>query len=196
MTGQSRYAAFSPHIWPFFDPICGYPYMGSQGSLGGIHGSLGGIHGSLGGTDGTLGPKGPGPQGPPILPPCRLDLRRLAAAFWLHANAKLALRWAFWLKSWFWVVAGGTRSANIFRMFQIVCWDSRMFRIFRMFLRCFAKGSPVHSFVRGSQKAVKLRRTFLQASEVFKTFLNSNSDLEHIKNPKNGGFKNIGFVPF
>ena len=32
-------------------------------------GSLGGIHGSLGGADGTLGPMGPGPQGPPILPP-------------------------------------------------------------------------------------------------------------------------------
>ena len=42
--------------------IYGYPYMGSQGSLGGIHGYLGG-------TDGTLGPMGLGPQGPPILPP-------------------------------------------------------------------------------------------------------------------------------
>ena len=51
----------------------GYPYMGSLGSLGRIHGSLGG-------SDGTLGAMGPGPQGPPILPPsCFIDTRPVPA---------------------------------------------------------------------------------------------------------------------
>ena len=53
------------HIWVPRDP-----WGGSMDTLGGIPW---GDRWDLG-TDGTLGPMGPGPQGPPILPPSCLSI--------------------------------------------------------------------------------------------------------------------------